>query len=297
MKRFKFYIIAFLVLALLASCDVIEKPKAKVKEVKDTVVTKLNTKEKMVEIDGQTIYFKQIGEKKPPLLMLHGFGGSSNGFSDIYQELAKEHTIIAVDILGFGHSSKPIDFEYSFPNQANLYYKLMKKLGYDKFAILGHSMGGEISLNLTYLYPDAITHLILTDATGIESITQAQGKGEPKPRLSTSLDTVSAITDYRESAVKNKRDDTEHYKELSKMRQHRLTINPNEIQVPTLIIWGRQDKSVSFKNGETYHQLLKNSIFHIIEQGYHAPFRQEPKEFMGYVQAFFEKYPQPNDKE
>ena len=42
---------------------------------------------------------------------------------------------------------------------ANLYYKLMKKLGYDSFSILGHPMGGEISLNLTYLYPEAVTTL------------------------------------------------------------------------------------------------------------------------------------------
>ena len=62
--------------------------------------------------------------------MLHGFGGSSDGFSDIYPELVRDHTIIAVDILGFGRSSKPVDFQYSFPAQVNLYYKLMKKLGY-----------------------------------------------------------------------------------------------------------------------------------------------------------------------
>lgn len=104
--------------------------------------------------------------------MLHGFGGSSDGFSDIYPELVRDHTIIAVDILGFGRSSKPVDFQYSFPAQVNLYYKLMKKLGYDQFAVLGHSMGGEMSLNLAYLYPDAVTHLILADSTGIESFQQ-----------------------------------------------------------------------------------------------------------------------------
>ncbi len=83
--------------------------------------------------------------------------------------------LVAVDILGFGRSSKPIDFEYSFPAQVNLYYKLMKKLGYDQFAVLGHSMGGEMSLNLAYLYPDAVTHLILADSTGIESFSKKKG--------------------------------------------------------------------------------------------------------------------------
>ncbi|PDY44251.1 alpha/beta hydrolase [Bacillus pseudomycoides] len=288
LKQLKFYIISGLALVLLMVCNIVEKPTAKVEEVKNTVATKLNTKEKMAEIDGQTIYFKQIGEGKSPLLMLHGFGGSSDGFGDIYPELAKDHTIIAVDILGFGRSSKPMDFQYSFPAQANIYYKLMGKLGYDKFAVLGHSMGGEISLNLTYLYPEAITHLILADSTGIESFQQKEGF--QKPNLSVDLNTVSTITDYDKTAVKNRRDDKEHYSELSKMREHRLAMDANEIKVSTLIIWGRNDKSVPWKNGETYHQLFKNSTFHIIEKGYHAPFRQEPEEFMKYVQAFFEKH-------
>lgn len=64
-----------------------------------------------------------------------------------------------------------------------------------------------------------------------------QGEGSIKPNLSTDLHTVSAITDYHENKVKYKREDTEHYTELSKMRQRRLIIDANEIHVPTLIIW------------------------------------------------------------
>lgn len=62
MKRFKFYMISGIVLVLLIVCNFVEKPIAKVGEVKDTVMMKLNTKESMAQIDGQTIYFKQIGE-------------------------------------------------------------------------------------------------------------------------------------------------------------------------------------------------------------------------------------------
>ncbi|MCC0759508.1 alpha/beta fold hydrolase [Bacillus sp. BRTN] len=290
LKRFKFYLISGIVLVLLIVCNFVDKPIAKVGEVKDTVMMKLNTKESMAQIDGQTIYFKKIGEGKPPLLMLHGFGGSSDGFSDIYPELARDHTIIAVDILGFGRSSKPIDFEYSFPAQVNLYYKLMKKLGYDQFAVLGHSMGGEMSLNLAYLYPGAVTHLILADSTGIESFQQKESYEVPP--LSTDLQTVTEITDYNKNEVKNSRDDKGHYDQLTKMRERRIAMEADKIKVPTLIIWGRHDKSVSWKNGELYHGLFANSTFHIIEKGYHAPFRQEPIEFMEYVQAFFAKNPQ-----
>lgn len=62
LKRFKFYMISGIVLVLLIVCNFVDKPIAKVGEVKDTVMMKLNTKESMAQIDGQTIYFKQIGE-------------------------------------------------------------------------------------------------------------------------------------------------------------------------------------------------------------------------------------------
>lgn len=63
LKRFKFYMISGIVLVLLIVCNFVDKPIAKVGEVKDTVMMKLNTKESMAQIDGQTIYFKKIGEE------------------------------------------------------------------------------------------------------------------------------------------------------------------------------------------------------------------------------------------
>ncbi|PGK30647.1 alpha/beta hydrolase [Bacillus anthracis] len=254
-----------------------------------TIKTKLKIEEKMVEIDGQSIYFKQIGKENPPLLMFHGFGNSSDGFSDIYSDLAKRHTIISVDILGFGRSSKPINYSYTFPNQANMYYKLMKKLEYNTFAILGHSMGGELALNLTYLYPNAITHLILVDAPGIESLQKETFS--PKPSLKNTLNTVSDIREYQENDVKYNRNNTSHYKELRKMIENPISMDPKEIQAPTLIVWGRKDKSVPLADGEKYQKLIKNSRLKIIEDGYHAPFRQEPKEFVEYINEYFEGNP------
>ena len=79
----------------------------------------------MIEIDGQTIYFKRL-VMKTTFTYDPWIWGSSDGFQKIYSDLAKNHTIISVDALGFGRSSKPMDFYYSFPTHANLYYKLMK---------------------------------------------------------------------------------------------------------------------------------------------------------------------------
>ncbi|MBJ7988260.1 alpha/beta fold hydrolase, partial [Bacillus cereus] len=71
-----------------------------------------------------------------------------------------------------------------------------------------------------------------------------------------------------------------------------IAMEADKIKVPTIIIWGRHDKRVPWNNGELYHQLFANSTVHIIEKGSHAPFRQEPIEFMENVQAFFAENPQ-----
>ncbi|EDX59636.1 alpha/beta fold hydrolase [Bacillus cereus] len=292
MKFFNILMLICLIILLLISCKAmgkLEKEKIYENGEEPTIETNLKIEEKMVDIDGQSIYFKQIGEGKPPLLMFHGFGNSSDGFKDIYSDLAKRHSIISVDLLGFGRSSKPINYLYTFPNQANMYYKLMKKLGYDSFAIMGHSMGGELALNLTYLYPNAVTHLILVDAPGVETL---QNKiFSPKPSLIDTLNTVTDIREYKENDVKYKRSNTDHYKELRKMIENPISMDPKKIQAPTLIIWGRKDKSVSWKDGRKYQELIKNSTFRVIEDGYHAPFRQEPKEFIKYIEEYFENYP------
>ncbi|MGM9987328.1 MAG: alpha/beta fold hydrolase [Bacillaceae bacterium] len=250
-----------------------------VEEITTTVTATIESEEKIVTIDGEQIYFRKIGEGKYPLFMLHGYGGSAEGFKKLYPHLSKKFTIVAVDMLGFGRSSKPIE-DYSFPRQANMYKRLMQKIGYEKFAVLGHSMGGQMALNMAYLYPTQVSHLILVDATGVETLTT--GTPSSKPIFDETLKNVSAVSNYEGGKAKSVR---------PQMYLKKLRISSKAITTPTLIIWGRHDKSVSWEDGEMYHRLLKNSSFHIIEDGGHAPFRQYPDQFLTYVDDFFVEYP------
>ncbi len=252
----------------------------------------MTIQEKMMNVDGKTIYYKQIGTgKKPALLMVHGYGGSSDGFSAVYPELAKRFTIISVDMIGFGRSSKPTDFRYSYPNHANAYYKLLTRLGYDKFSIMGHSYGGEVCLNMAYFYPDHVTNLVMIDATGVGSLVN---KNIPKPALDNTLDNTSEPMDFEKEAVLNQTTSKEELEKLMLVKSRRIELNYNELKLPTLIIWGRNDTSVSWKEGEKYSKLLVGSEFHIIEEGEHAPFRKHAQEFIQYVNDFFDKNPVTN---
>lgn len=103
------------------------------------------------------------------IVLLHG-----KNFSGYYWErLAKDlvergYRVIIPDQIGFGKSSKPRDYQFSFYNLALNTNKLLKSLNVDKITIVGHSMGGMLATHYTYLYPKAVDKLILVNPIGLE---------------------------------------------------------------------------------------------------------------------------------
>ncbi len=248
----------------------------------------VHIEEKMINVDGQTIYFKRIGDKdKPPLLMLHGYGGSSDGFSAVFLGLSERFSIIAVDMVSFGRSSKPAE-RLSSQDQASMYNKIMEKLGYDQFSVLGHSMGGRTALFMSYLYPERISNLILVDSGGVESLTLEAG-GLP-PQVNDSLDDTSEVMDFDESAVINPKASETNDSGQNRSRQAVIPIPVTAIKANVLIIWGRDDGAFPWQNGEKMNEMIPNSEFHVIENGVHAPFREHAEEFNGYINNFMETH-------
>ncbi len=290
MKKVILYLTAFCMI-FLVSCDQNSKESSSNKQVRDSnekkASAKITMEEKMMDIDGQTIYFKEYSDgtkDKPALLMLHGYGGSSDGFSAIYDHLSKRFTIVSVDVLGFGRSSKPSDFIYTFPNEANLYYKLMTKLGFEEFAVMGHSMGGEIALNIANLYPDAVTELVLIDAIGVETLTEETDIAIPE--VDNSLSDTSAAVPYDAAQVKHQ-DEPGYDIALNKMWHTLPEISASRINMPTLIVWGEDDPEVPLTDGEQFAEMLPSSKLKVIKGGNHAPFRKQTDEFLQSVDDFF----------
>lgn len=72
------------------------------------------------------------------------------------------------DQVGFGNSSKPEHFQYSFQQLALLTKKLVDTLGIQEINVLGHSMGGMLAVRFTLMYPDVVSKFILKDPIGLE---------------------------------------------------------------------------------------------------------------------------------
>jgi len=94
-------------------------------------------------------------EDAPPLLLLHGLGATKSSWLTILPRLARHHRVIAIDLPGFGASSKPVA-PYDAPWFANQAFVVMDKLGIDSAAVAGNSMGGRIAMEMAMRKPGRV---------------------------------------------------------------------------------------------------------------------------------------------
>ena len=121
-----------------------------------------------------------------PLVLLHGFGAGVALWSLNFEILACKQKVYAIDILGFGRSSRP-----QFPTDGAEAEKLFvqsieewrKQIGLEKFILLGHSFGGYLACSYSVAYPERVAHLILADPWGIPE----KSTKEPKYQIPTLL--------------------------------------------------------------------------------------------------------------
>jgi haloacetate dehalogenase len=107
------------------------------------------------------------GGQGPPVLLLHGNPQTHVMWHKIASLLAREFTVIASDLRGYGDSSKPADGEnhsnYSKRSMALDQIEVMSHFGFEKFAVVGHDRGGRVGHRLALDHPDRITKLVVID--------------------------------------------------------------------------------------------------------------------------------------
>lgn len=121
--------------------------------------------EKTIEIDFQGLKLKIAANFKESkgegILFIHGLGCSKDSFEHVWDfpEFEK-FSILTVDLIGFGDSSKTKEFSYNMKDQAEICRLIIEKLDLDEVNLVGHSMGGAIALLLIEKIPERIVSLI-----------------------------------------------------------------------------------------------------------------------------------------
>lgn len=120
---------------------------------------------RLLDVGGVDTYVVDEGEG-PAVLLVHGYGDTADGWRRVVPGLLAEHRVIAIDVPPFGRSGDPhapllIDFYREF------FPALLERLGVERATLIGHSLGGAISLHLTLERPDLVERLGLVAPAGL----------------------------------------------------------------------------------------------------------------------------------
>ena len=119
-----------------------------------------------VQTSGANIHVISGGQG-PPLLLLHGYPQSHVMWHKLAPEFAKEYTVVAADLRGYGDSSKPPDGENHFNHSKRAMAKdqveVMTHFGFEKFAVVGHDRGGRVAHRMALDHPDRVTKAAVLD--------------------------------------------------------------------------------------------------------------------------------------
>lgn len=121
----------------------------------------------LIQLDGDIQIYAQVGGSGPPLLLLHGFPQTHVCWRKIAPTLASHFTVVATDLRGYGASSKPEGGEnhlnYSKRAMALDQLKVMRKIGFDRFRVVGHDRGGRVAHRLALDHPSTVERLAVLD--------------------------------------------------------------------------------------------------------------------------------------
>lgn len=139
-----------------------------------TVKYPFPTTTKIVKNQGQELKMVYMDVKPAKwngktILLLHGKNFNGYYFESVAKALNKEgFRVVMPDQMGFGKSSKPKQYQFSFHQLAENTKSIMDDLKIDKFMVLGHSMGGMLASRMAVMYPENVEKLILENPIGLE---------------------------------------------------------------------------------------------------------------------------------
>lgn len=117
--------------------------------------------------NGEQLYYVQSGPVSgEPIVLLHGFGGSTVTWAETIPVLAEAgYNVYALDLYGFGLSDKGWGANYSRAAQATRVIGFMDALGINRAVLVGHSMGGGIAAAVALSHSERVSKLVLVDGS------------------------------------------------------------------------------------------------------------------------------------
>jgi pimeloyl-ACP methyl ester carboxylesterase len=272
-----------------------------------------------IALHGRRVIYRVAGDG-PPVVLIHGMLNSSSHWQSVATELARDHTVIAPDLIGHGDSAAPRG-DYSLGAHAASIRDLLAAIGIDRASIVGHSLGGGVAMQFFYQFPQRVERLVLISSGGL-------GR-EVSPMLRTAaLPGVSALLSltiqprvlealavsgrclreralaggvYLQAIARALRP-----LENADARQAFLTTLRSVIDVhgqrvsatdrlyllesmPTMIVWGERDNTIPLDHGRRAHEAIPHSYFRTLPGVAHFPHLEDPDGLSRLLREFLQE--------
>ncbi len=238
-------------------------------------------------IDNILINHEILGQKNQnTVLILHGWKNSLKNWEEVSKKLSVKNKVILVDLPGFGNSSMPKKQPFDTYDYAQTMNKFIEKLNLNNITLIGHSFGGKTGVIMASTNPN-LKKLILVDISGIinRNLLVSVKKYLFKliklflpQNMTDKFSNLLSSEDYRNAG---------NLKEsFKKIVTQDIRENAKKIKIPTLIVWGENDKDVPLSSAKTLKAIIPNSILRIVWRATHHPHLEKPDKFIEIIEEF-----------
>jgi len=253
----------------------------------------------------------------PAILLIHGIGDNADTWRGLIADLARDHLVIAPDLLGHGRSDRP-RADYSIPAYACGMRDLLSVLNIEKVTVVGHSLGGGVAMQFAYQFPERCERIVLVSTGGggrkttpLLQLMAIPGAGVMLP--------IMRLPGFRHSGTLSLRmlrllgtnigQDAEDMIKLFDAWPDRTSrsafvrtlraVMDRQGQVvtlldrcylakgmPTLLIWGERDAVIPVAHAQVVHEAMPGSRLEIFANAAHFPHHSDPERFLSVLRDF-----------
>jgi pimeloyl-ACP methyl ester carboxylesterase len=227
-------------------------------------------------LNSEIVHYEVLGRGRP-LIFVHGWVGSWQYWIPTMQATSISFRSYAIDLWGFGETSKAAD-RYSLDSQVNLLESFLNEMGIGKIALVGHGLGAIIAILYASKYPQMVDRVMpISFPFGKEALNERIAAAEVSELrdwlVGNSDETIASRIEIR------KTDSQAIQESLENIETANLPLLATQIELPCLLVHGVNDPAISLPNADLMETLSENFHFVIFENSGHYPMLNESNKF------------------
>ena len=259
--------------------------------------------EKFITIDGNKIRYLEYGKGDENIVLIHGLGASAERWEFVIPEFSKHYRVVVPDLIGFGHSDKPL-VDYTTEFFTDFISSFLNKLKIKKTNMIGSSLGGQITVDYASQNLDSVENLVLVSPSGImKHSTPALDAYVMAALYPDSEGAKNAFQMMAGPRQQVKQRIIEDFVERMKLPNAKMafmstllglksaeviTKSLMKITIPSLIIWGEHDPVIPIKYADEFVSSIQDCRFYMMDNCGHTPYVDDPSGFTKLVCDFID---------